>query len=591
MNKPSSSQSSYTPEVRRNRGISPLWLLPILTMALAGWLLVKAINEAGQRIQIYFSDAQGLVAGRTTIRYQGLEVGMVRDIKLAEGLDSIYVDADIYPEATKLLGNDTRFWLVKPSASLSGISGLDALVSGNYIAIYPASAVTENIPTTFTAIDTAPVDLLANQGLNITLRARDLGGISVGSQIVYRKIPIGEVYSYELDPDAKYVLIHAYIKDEFHEIINDRSRFWNVSGIGAQIGFQGVDVRLESLSALIGGSIAVDSPEGGEPIAENTLFRLYPDLKTAGRGIPVKISLPDNSNISASGAPIIYRGIEVGQITDLNLSEDHSEIIASAAIQPSFGEMLTTGSQFVLEEAQLSLTGVENLKNLVQGNFLSLVPGEGDRARQFTAIRKNDFNRRDNRSVPLKLVASDSFGLDEGSLILYRGIKVGSVTEVRLDQEQVIFDVLVNQQYAHLIKSANRFYVTGTTNVELTEDGLNVSIPPAKQLLTGSISFVSKGRDKPQPQYQLYASKNLAELAQHNLSGAKTLTLYATQLPPVSKGSPLLYRNLAVGSVADFRLVDGGVLIDVRVDNQYKYLVTDQTVFWNYSGIEVNAGF
>ncbi|GAL30679.1 paraquat-inducible protein B [Vibrio variabilis] len=39
---------------------------------------------------------------------------MVRDINLSDDLSNIYVDADIYPEAAKLLGEDTKFWLVKP---------------------------------------------------------------------------------------------------------------------------------------------------------------------------------------------------------------------------------------------------------------------------------------------------------------------------------------------------------------------------------------------------------------------------------------------------------------------------------------------
>lgn len=75
MSNSTSSQNSYSPDVRRNRGISPLWILPILTMLLAGWLVFKAIHDSGQRVEIQFSDAQGLIAGRTTIRYQGLEVG------------------------------------------------------------------------------------------------------------------------------------------------------------------------------------------------------------------------------------------------------------------------------------------------------------------------------------------------------------------------------------------------------------------------------------------------------------------------------------------------------------------------------------
>ncbi|USD42468.1 MCE family protein [Vibrio sp. SCSIO 43135] len=583
-----SPQTSYSPKVKRNRGISPLWILPILTMLLAGWLVAKAIHDAGQRIQIYFSNAQGLVAGRTTIRYQGLEVGMVRDITLSKNLGSIYVDADIYPEATKLLSEDTRFWLVKPTASLSGISGLDALVSGNYIAIQPSDSGAE-FETKFTALESAPPDLLADKGLNITLRARDLGGISIGSQIVYKKIPIGEVYNYQLDSNAKNVIIQASIKDEYRKIITDESRFWNVSGIGANIGFDGVDVHLESLSALIGGSIAVDSPDGGQPVADNTQFRLYRDLKTAGRGIPIQIVLPDDSKISASGAPIVYRGIEIGQVTNVRLSEGREDIVASAAIQPVFSDMLTTQSRFVLEEAKVSLSGVENIANLVKGNFLTLVPGDGDRSRHFTAVRKNEFNEQQERSVAITLVSDNSFGLDVGANILYRGIPVGSITQVSLVNDSVHLSALIDNTYSELIKSNNRFYVTGSATAELTESGLSISVPPAKQLLTGSISFVSEGSNNAQESYSLYASKSLAELAKYNQSGSMKISMFANELPPISKGSPLLYRNLQVGSISDFELRDGGVLIHATIENQYKHLITEQSVFWNRSGVEVDA--
>ena len=582
------SQKSYSPDVKRGSGISPLWLLPLLTVVLAGFLVFKAIEDAGQRIQINFSDAQGLIAGRTTIQYQGLEVGMVRDIKLTDDLQSIYVEADIYPEATKLLGQNTRFWMVKPTASLSGVSGLDALVSGNYIAISPGEEGSD-FETEFTALDRAPSDILAQEGLNITLSARDLGGVSIGSQIVYRKIPIGEVYSYQLDEEAKNVLIQASIRDEYRHIITDDSRFWNVSGVGATIGFSGVDVRFDSLSALIGGAIAVDSPDGGEPVSENTTFKLYPDLKTAGRGIAIKVELPDNNNISSSGAPIMYRGIEIGQVTDLQLRDERKRIVASAAIQPAFSDMLNSGTRFILEEAKVSFAEVKNLPNIVKGNFLTIVPGDGKRARTFTAIRQNDYDRQQARSISVQLISDNSFGLDVGANILYKGITVGSVAGVQLINDKVSIDTLIDVNYAHLIKSHNRFFVTGSASAELTESGLNINVPPAKQLLTGSISFVSEGSKSAKKTYPLYQSKSLAELAKYNLSGSSKITLYASELPSIGKGSPLLYRNLQVGNVFDFKLVDGGVLITASIENQYKHLITNQTVFWNRSGVEVEA--
>jgi paraquat-inducible protein B len=583
-------QDSYPPKVKRDYGVSPLWIVPLVTLSLAIWLVIQAINEAGQSVKIYFADAEGLIAGQTTIRYQGLEVGMVRNITLSRKLDNIYVDVDIYPEATRLLGKNTRFWLVKPTASLSGISGLDALVSGNYIAIQPGEEIDDDEPReVYTALEAAPADLQASQGLNITLESEELGSVSIGSQILYRKIPIGEVYSYQLSDDGKKVLIKAFIKREFSHIVTSESRFWNVSGVGANIGFKGIDVQFESLSALLVGAIAVDAPDTGQPIEEYTHFKLYPDLQTAGRGIPITIHLPEENEIASSGTPIMYRGIEVGQITDLSLDEDRQSVIASAAIQPSFSDLLTTGSRFLLEEAQLSLTELDNLSNLITGNYLTLVPGSGDKTRSFRAIRKDDLLKEQKQSVSVTLTSDDSYGLSAGSSVLYKGISVGSVSSVSLQNDHVEIKTLIDKQYKHLIKSANRFFVTGRATAELTESGLTVSVPPAKQLLTGSVTFISLGKPQVRRQYHLYGNQSLAELADYNQQGSSQLELFAQELPPISEGSPLLYRNMPVGKVSGYSLTKEGVVIRAQIENRYRHLIEPGTVFWNRSGVEVDA--
>lgn len=582
---------SYEPDIKRSRGISPLWILPILTMLLAGWLVFKAVNDAGERIQIHFLNGQGLVAGRTTIRYQGLEVGMVRNIKLSPDLESIFVDAEIYPEATKLLSKDTQFWLVKPKASLSGVSGLDALVSGNYIAIQPGQTETNSHPDEFQALDNAPANQISHHGMSVQLKANNLGGISVGSQIVYKKIPIGEVLSYQLDKNNKSVLIQASIKEEYKDVITNKSRFWNVSGVEASMGFNGIDVQLESLSALVGGAIAVDSPDGGEPVTEKSEFHLYKNLKTAGRGIPITITLPDDSKINSDGSPIMYRGIEIGQITDLTFNDDRSHIKASAAVQPAFSDLLTSGAHFLLEEPSLSLSGSKNLANFVKGNFLTLIPSEHPNndanSRQFVAKRQAAFTQR--HSMSITLWAEDSYGMEKGTPILYRGIAVGRVVDVELTTDNVKFVVTIDDKYRDLIHAKNRFYLSSSVNAKLSDDGVNVTVPPAKQLLTGSISFIRSGKDKVADGYQLYANKSLADLAQVNQSGSQALTLVADKLPPVSAGSPLLYRNLKVGTVSHYHLTSQGVEVTVNIDNQYRHLLTDNTVFWNHSGIDIQA--
>ncbi|MUK69837.1 MlaD family protein [Aliivibrio fischeri] len=587
MNQPKNLDSSIEQvNIKEERGISPLWILPLLALCLGGWLVYSSLMEAGQRIQIYFEDAQGLMAGRTTIRYQGLEVGMVKNITLSKDLSNIYVDADIYPEASDLLKENTQFWLVKPQASLTGISGLDALVSGNYIAILPGSGAAK---TKFTALANSPAIQPNTTGLSVTLRSKDLGSISVGSKIYYKKIPIGEVYNFKLDHETDNVRIKALIEEQYAHLITSKSRFWNASGIGANIGFNGVDVQFESLSALIGGAIAVDSPDDGKAIENGKEFQLYSNIKTAGRGIPIKITLPDNNQISPNGSAIMYRGLEIGQINSLKLSDDKKDIIASATVEPAFTDYLNDGSRFVLEEAKLGLSGVENIGNLVRGNFLTLVPGNGERSREFTAIRKQELIKQDAKALTFSLYADRSFGLTPDTTILYKGIKVGSITHVALVNDRVKFDAMVFEKYKHLIKSNNKFFVSGSVSAELTDSGLNIDVPPTQALISGSISFTSEGKGYKQKSYTLFKNSSLAELAQFKTEKSTELTLFSTELPPITKNSPILYRNLVVGKVTDFNLGNDGVNIKINIEKQYAHLIQADTVFWNYSGVNVEA--
>lgn len=587
MSEPKNLDSSIEQvNIKNERGISPLWGLPFLALCLGGWLVYSALMEAGERVQIYFDDAQGLIAGRTTIRYQGLEVGMIKNITLSKNLSNIYVDADIYPEATDLLRDNTQFWLVKPQASLTGISGLDALVSGNYIAILPGSG---EVKTTFTALANSPAIQPDPTGLSVTLRSKDLGSISVGSKIYYKKIPIGEVYNFKLDHETDKVRIKALIQEQYAHLITSKSRFWNASGVGANIGFNGVDVQFESLSALIGGAIAVDSPDDGEAIENGKEFRLYSNIKTAGRGIPIKITLPDNNQISPNGSAIMYRGLEIGQINSLKLSDDKKDIIASATVEPAFTDYLNDGSRFVLEEAKLGLSGVENIGNLVRGNFLTLLPGNGERSRAFTAIRKPELLKLDSKALTFSLYADRSFGLMSGTTILYKGIKVGSITHVALINDRIKFDAMILEEYKHLIKSKNKFFVSGSVSAEFTDSGVSIDVPPTQSLISGSISFTSEGKGYKQKSYTLFKNGSLAELAQFKTEKSTELTLFSPELPPITKNSPILYRNLVVGKITNFSLGNDGVNIKVNIEKQYAHLIQKNTVFWNYSGVNVEA--
>ena len=124
-------------KIRHGKRISPFWLLPLVAFCIGALLFFQIIQEQGYSIKITFANGDGLVANKTQVRYQGLQIGVVKKVNFTEDLKLVEVEANIYPEAKAVLREKTRFWLVQPTASLAGISGLDALVSGNYITLQP----------------------------------------------------------------------------------------------------------------------------------------------------------------------------------------------------------------------------------------------------------------------------------------------------------------------------------------------------------------------------------------------------------------------------------------------------------------------
>ncbi|HBQ68635.1 MAG TPA: MCE family protein, partial [Leclercia adecarboxylata] len=114
--------------VKTKRRISPFWLLPVIALMIAGWLIWTSYEDRGSTITIDFQSADGIVAGRTPVRFQGVEVGTVQDISLDKNLNKIKVRASIKSDMKDALREETQFWLVTPKASLAGVSGLDALV-------------------------------------------------------------------------------------------------------------------------------------------------------------------------------------------------------------------------------------------------------------------------------------------------------------------------------------------------------------------------------------------------------------------------------------------------------------------------------
>lgn len=87
--------STTEAQIKNKRRISPFCLPPFIALMIAGWLIWDSYQDRGNTVTIDFMSADGIVPGRTPVRYQGVEVGTVQDISLSDDLRKIEVKVSI----------------------------------------------------------------------------------------------------------------------------------------------------------------------------------------------------------------------------------------------------------------------------------------------------------------------------------------------------------------------------------------------------------------------------------------------------------------------------------------------------------------
>jgi paraquat-inducible protein B len=315
------------PVVRARGGPSLVWLIPLLTALIGGWLIVRTLTERGPLVTISFRTADGIEVQKTRIKYKSLDIGLVEGVRFSTDFNKVEVRARLSKEAAHFLRRDSRFWVVRPTLSVRGISGLGTLLSGSYIEIEPGQGEAQEH---FVGLESPPVITADEAGKRITLMTRRLGSVDRGSKIHYQGIVVGEVLGHEMADDFRTVLVHAFVKAPFDRLVRSNTRFWSASGVDLAVGPDGLRVKTESLQALLFGGIAFDTPDlqnvGSEDVA-GLVFTLHDDFKAIqeqsyASKVRFVMFFEDSVRGLAVGAPVEFKGIKVGSVIDVRLEHD-----------------------------------------------------------------------------------------------------------------------------------------------------------------------------------------------------------------------------------------------------------------------------
>lgn len=284
------------------------------------------------------------------------------------------------------------------------------------------------------------------------------------------------------------------------------------------------------------------------------------------RGELIHVAFSDATGVTPGETVLKFREVSVGRVETVRFSSDLSQVILDIRVDKDVARFIDTDAQFWIVRPQVSARGISRLDTVLTGVFI-----EGDwnatigqpQDGVFSGLDRAPLTRA-NEPGSWMVLASDSVkGLSEGAPVLYRGVPVGRMENVRLapNDEGVLADVFVEAPHDRRLTTATVFWDTAGLSVSLGAQGLALNVGSLSSLLQGGVQFetLTSGGEPVPPGHVFRLAPNEDEarnsLFSEGEAGEVRLTvLVDNAVRGLDKGADVQFQGLDVGRVTDLKL-------------------------------------
>lgn len=341
---------------------------------------------------------------------------------------------------------------------------------------------------------------ISEKGPTITITFETAEGLEAGkTKLKYKDVEMGTVESVAVSDDLSAVIVTASLNKRAEPHLTESTRFWVVR---PRLGMRGVS----GLGTLVSGAfIEIDPGKGGQSRRSFKGLEDPPVVKanTPGRAF---VLVADHLGSYDRGSPVYYRGIEVGEVLGHELAQDKRNIFVRIFIHAPHHRLVRPSSRFwnvsgirVSLDANGMSIQTQSIHSLLLGGIAFETPGgvaAGEPSKEGSRFALHD-SKEDvkaasfTRKLPAIMYFDGSVrGLAIGAPVEFRGIKLGSVIDIRMqiDIYSGIFRiaVVVELEPERFANFGQRNTGTGENIPVLIEKGLRARLKTGN-IVTGQL--------------------------------------------------------------------------------------------------------